>query len=262
MPDHPLDEELALTERVGRELARRGLTNQAGHLREYWVALKAGRVSKVWSHDLSVEWLRALRLSPHESDYPVLPRMSDCPGCTVSQKFTAMNFPGGAKFKCGACKSEWLELDPCRFALDRRFTRLDAPALRDAICVSTADARTSVTPAPTTRSTTTRSRWRSSKGRPRPRRRRDRGSESPSSRLRHRRATEDRVVVRAVGRGRHLRRAAAARGEAHRAGAERGREEAIVRPEDLLVRVCESEEELGLLRIAVVVAVVAHEREG
>lgn len=135
MPDHPIDEELALTERVGRELARRGLTNQAGHLREYWVALKAGRAPKVWSHDLSVEWLRVLRLSPHEADYPVLPRMSDCPGCTVSQKFTAMNFPGGAKFKCGACKSQWLELDPCRFALDRRFTRLDAPALRDAICV-------------------------------------------------------------------------------------------------------------------------------
>lgn len=127
-------DELALTERVAGELTRLGLTSHVGHLREYWAALKAGRPSKVWSRELSIEWLRILRLPPHESDYPVLPRMADCPGCAISQKFTSAVFPGGAKFKCGACKTQWLELDVCRWTLNRKVTRIDS-AERDAICI-------------------------------------------------------------------------------------------------------------------------------
>jgi hypothetical protein len=60
---------------------------------------------------MNVEWLRVLRLPPHEHDYPVLPRMSDCRECPSSQKVTQMTFPGGSKHRCGGCGAQWLELE-------------------------------------------------------------------------------------------------------------------------------------------------------
>lgn len=111
---HPvgtLEDELALTARVGKELARLNLRQHVAKLRLHYAALRAGRPSPVWSHELSIEWLRMLRLHPHENDYVVLPRMSSCPGCPVSTKYTSGIFPGGSKHTCGACKTTWLELD-------------------------------------------------------------------------------------------------------------------------------------------------------
>ena len=102
--------ELALTERVGRALASVGLREHVARVRTYYAALRAGRPSDAWSHERNVEWLRLLREAPYENDYPVLPRMSDCPTCAVSRKYTAVVFPGGSKHQCG-CGAQWLELD-------------------------------------------------------------------------------------------------------------------------------------------------------
>lgn len=107
--DPERDAELALTGRVGRELARLGLREHVARARAYYAATRAGRPSDAWSHEMNVEWLRLLRLPPHEHDYPVLARMSLCPACDVSRKITLAVFPGGSKHKC-ACGAEWLEL--------------------------------------------------------------------------------------------------------------------------------------------------------
>jgi hypothetical protein len=107
-----LDDELALTERVGRELVRRGLREHVARARQYYAALKAGRTSDAWSHAMNIEWLRLLRLPPHEDHYPVRPRMSGCEKCRgVGGLFTVTIFPGGSKSQCGGCGLQWLELD-------------------------------------------------------------------------------------------------------------------------------------------------------
>jgi hypothetical protein len=104
------EDELALTERVGRELTKLGLAAHVKRLRRYYADVRAGRPSEVWTHAMSVEWLRVLRLPPYEHDYPVLPRMSICP-CPTPQKLTQMVFPGGAKLRCAGCGAQWLELE-------------------------------------------------------------------------------------------------------------------------------------------------------
>jgi hypothetical protein len=109
--DPDRDTELALTERVGRELARLGLHTHVGRMRAYFAAVRAGRPSEAWSHDLSVEWLRLLRLPPYETDYPVRDRMASCGRCETSSVFTATVFPGGSKHRCGSCGAQWLALD-------------------------------------------------------------------------------------------------------------------------------------------------------
>jgi hypothetical protein len=134
MPPPSLLDELALTKRVGEVLGRLGLTDHVARLRQHYAALRAGKASTIWSHDLSIEWLRMLRLAPHADDYRVLPRMSDCPGCEEHRQYTTGVFPGGSKHTCGACKATWLELDVCRWVLDRKVARIDS-AERDAICV-------------------------------------------------------------------------------------------------------------------------------
>jgi hypothetical protein len=111
MTDDERAAELALTERVGRELVRLRLKEHVGRMRTYYAAMRAGRPSTIWSHDMNIEWLRLLRLPPHENDYPVQPRMSPCPSCTTSRPFTMTVFPGGSKYKCASCDAQWLELD-------------------------------------------------------------------------------------------------------------------------------------------------------
>ncbi len=109
---HDLGDELALTERVGHELARLGLREHVARIRAYYAALKAGRSSDAWSHKMNVEWLRLLRLAPYENHYPVRPRMSGCEDCHgMGGLFTVTVFPGGSKHQCGGCGKQWLELD-------------------------------------------------------------------------------------------------------------------------------------------------------
>ena len=103
--------ELALTERVGRELKRLGLKNHVARARSYYAAVRAGRSTDEWTHALNVEWCRLLRLPPHENDYLVRPRMAGCSSCAISQTFTQTVFPGGSKTRCAGCGAEWLELD-------------------------------------------------------------------------------------------------------------------------------------------------------
>ncbi len=110
--------ELALTERVGRELVRLGLKNHVTRVRRYYAAVRAGRATDEWSHAMNVEWCRLLRLPPHENDYPVRPRMSGCATCSMSRTFTRTVFPGGSKTRCAACGAEWLELDDGSSASD------------------------------------------------------------------------------------------------------------------------------------------------
>lgn len=72
------EDELALTSRVAGELARLGLTKHVAKLRTYFVDVRAGRPSTAWTHEMSVEWLRLLRLPPHENDYPGRVRVGVC----------------------------------------------------------------------------------------------------------------------------------------------------------------------------------------
>jgi hypothetical protein len=104
------DAELALAERVGRELVRAGLPKHADRVRAYYAAVRAGRSSDAWSHAMSIEWMRLLRVPPYENDFPVRPRMSACPTCPISRAFTTTIFPGGSKHQC-ACGAAWLEFD-------------------------------------------------------------------------------------------------------------------------------------------------------
>jgi hypothetical protein len=90
--------------------ARIGLPEHVARVRTYYAALRAGRPSDAWSHEMNVEWMRLLRAPPYENDYPVRPRMSDCPACDLSRKYTVAVFPGGSKHQC-ACGVQWLELD-------------------------------------------------------------------------------------------------------------------------------------------------------
>ena len=105
-----VNDELALTERVGRELVRLGLHPHVKRLREYYAAIAAGRATSVWSHAMNVEWMQILRLPPYENDLPVRARMSPCTACDISRPFTEAVFPGGSKHRC-ACGAVWLELD-------------------------------------------------------------------------------------------------------------------------------------------------------
>lgn len=101
---------LELTERVGRELVRRGLNSQASEARRYYAAVRAGREPDRWSHEMIVEWARLLRVSPHEHDYAVRPQMwREC--CDRPKTYTAAIFPEGSKHVCESCRSVWLELD-------------------------------------------------------------------------------------------------------------------------------------------------------
>lgn len=102
--------ELALTQRVAKELKRLGLQEHVTRLRQHYWNVRAGRESSAWNHDLSIEWLRLLRLPPHENDYPVRPRMSQCGKCHGGSHYTVTVFPDGSLHACGVCGARWLEL--------------------------------------------------------------------------------------------------------------------------------------------------------
>jgi hypothetical protein len=103
-------DELALTDRLAREMTNLGLEKQVALLREYYQDVLAGRASEAWSHEQSVQWLKVLRLPPHEYDYPVLPRMSSCPNCPPgeAQVYTCRVSRVAHVGAC-ACGARWVE---------------------------------------------------------------------------------------------------------------------------------------------------------
>lgn len=77
-------------------------------------ALERGQLSP----GLVVEWLRLLKIPPHEADYPVLPRGAPCPRCgsrspdrTATGTCATISFPGGWKEICLGCQASWLHAE-------------------------------------------------------------------------------------------------------------------------------------------------------
>jgi hypothetical protein len=67
---------------------------------------------------LVVEWLRLLKIPPHENDYPVLPRGAPCPRCgsisadrTATGTIATISFPGGWLETCLGCRMSWLHAE-------------------------------------------------------------------------------------------------------------------------------------------------------
>ena len=104
---------------LGCEFSRRGMPDHCDRLRLYYLALRHGletsrhRVEIHWDEDLVIEWMRLLRLPPHQDHYAV----RDTTGCAscVSRPGTVVTkgiFPGGAKLECLQCGSQWLLRHP------------------------------------------------------------------------------------------------------------------------------------------------------
>jgi hypothetical protein len=106
---------LALVVRLGREFSRRGMREECRRLRLYYLALEHGlcvgknRIDVAWDEGLVVEWLRILRVPPHDRHYPV--RSSTlCAGCEhrAGTVVTKLVFPGGARMECLQCGARWI----------------------------------------------------------------------------------------------------------------------------------------------------------
>ena len=118
----PREELLAWVRRLGKAFVDRGMSEHAGRLRVYFLAVRQGltsgahRVEVHWSERMVVEWLKTLRLAPFESAYGVRPRGAGCPDCPASRQardaiFTDVTLPGGSRMRCDACGAIWLEED-------------------------------------------------------------------------------------------------------------------------------------------------------
>jgi hypothetical protein len=83
-------------------------------MREHVRALGRGQLEP----SLVEEWLRLLKIPPHEADYPVLPRGSACPRCgsrspdrTAAGTYVPVSFPGGWAERCIGCQATWLHAE-------------------------------------------------------------------------------------------------------------------------------------------------------
>jgi hypothetical protein len=106
---------------LGRAMRKRGMDEHVRVLKAYYLALKHGlttgrhNLEIRWDEEHVIEWMKILRLAPHEKDYELRPRGSRCDRCRsggkASDVHTESTFPGGSKMKCYACQAVWLERD-------------------------------------------------------------------------------------------------------------------------------------------------------
>ena len=108
---------------LGREFKRRQMDVHLQSLRLYYLAVKNGfaknsnhRVELHWSEELTITWMRTLRIAPFERDFPVRARGGGCLRCksketSHSSLFTDVSFPGGSRMRCERCGGIWIELD-------------------------------------------------------------------------------------------------------------------------------------------------------
>lgn len=117
--DHSL---LQRIEALGRAFRAKGMTSQARRLRIFWLAARHGLLSGKneldvhWSEAHLTDWLRTLRLPPHENELELRAKGSGCPACprpfgAVPSTRTVLVWPEGARLRCDGCGREWLELD-------------------------------------------------------------------------------------------------------------------------------------------------------
>ncbi len=112
---------------LGKEFKRRQMDVHLQNLRLYYLAVKNGfaknsnhRVELHWSEELTITWMRTLRVAPFERDFPVRARGAGCLRCksqatssnsSHSSLFTDASFPGGSRMRCERCGGIWVELD-------------------------------------------------------------------------------------------------------------------------------------------------------
>ena len=111
---------------LGKEFKRRQMDVHLQNLRLYYLAVKNGfaknsnhRVELHWSEELTITWMRTLRVAPFERDFPVRARGAGCLRCKSqttsnsphSSLFTDASFPGGSRMRCEKCGGIWVELD-------------------------------------------------------------------------------------------------------------------------------------------------------
>ena len=70
---------------------------------------------RLWTEHFIREWMRYLRVPPHDNDYLTLPRGAPCPRCgsmspdrTATGTLICVNFPGGWAERCLGCQTVWL----------------------------------------------------------------------------------------------------------------------------------------------------------
>jgi hypothetical protein len=71
--------------------------------------------SRAWTDDFVLEWLRYLKIPPHQDDYPILPRGALCPRCssrspdrTATGTVLVVAFPGRWAERCLGCRAVWM----------------------------------------------------------------------------------------------------------------------------------------------------------
>lgn len=106
---------------LGRAFRARGMEEHAQKLRLYYLALRrdllpiSAKLEVRWTPELVREWMQVLRLPPYEAALPTRRPGAGCPRCPrqgSSQPTvrTELVFPEGARMRCDACGSVWLEV--------------------------------------------------------------------------------------------------------------------------------------------------------
>lgn len=108
---------------LGREAAARGpaLKGVTDLFRLYWLALQHGLVVEGPEHTLDLkvnaawveEWLKMLRLPPHENTLPVRTMAEGCGTCSPYEAriATVVAVPGLTRRECSTCRGDWLVLE-------------------------------------------------------------------------------------------------------------------------------------------------------
>lgn len=104
---------------LGREFVRRGMRREAGGLRVYYLAIRAGLVRGAeaqievrWSRAELEEWSHLLRLPPFENAYPLGLRVP-CRRCKPGKggppaAREEKRWAGGALLRCSGCGWRWV----------------------------------------------------------------------------------------------------------------------------------------------------------
>ncbi|WP_426751749.1 hypothetical protein [Myxococcus sp. Y35] len=110
-------------ERLGREASTRGpgLKAVTDLFRLYWLAVQHNLVVEGPEHTLDLkvnagwveEWLKMLRLPPHERTLPVRTREEGCGRCSPYEAriTTTVALPGLTRRECATCRGDWLVLE-------------------------------------------------------------------------------------------------------------------------------------------------------